>query len=200
MATPKERREQRKAEKQEKWAADRQKTLDQLALSRSATSTAQIPPKQPRLAPHLEREAAKNPKIQDGFDRHSQQMSWCHTRSDVDGYWEWGEARAWTDEEWGQTIQPSLDQLKNSTWEEIEQMSSVGKGQKRLRSHHWHEIREVATEAQLRWVALGLEEFDNLFRFRIGGQRRRAWGFVVQAHFHLVWWDRVHMIFPVDKD
>lgn len=199
MATPKERRAQREAEKQEKWAAERQKTLDKLALKQEPASLAVIPDKQPRLAPHHEFTAAKTPKAVENNDRREQRMTWCDTKSDQVGQWTWGDPRAWTDQEWSDTIQPSLNHLKNSTWQEIEQMSAPGKRGKRLRSHHWHEVVDIAQEAQQRWVELDLEQFDSVFRFRVGGQKRRAWGCVVQAHFHLVWWDRKHKIFPVDK-
>lgn len=199
MATPKERRAQREAEKQEKWAVERQKTLDNLGLMQTPSTLAQAPEKQPRLAPHLERHATKEPKAVADFDRHAQRMTWCHTKSDQVGQWTWGELRAWTVEEWDGTILPSLNHLKNSTWEEIEQMSAPGKKNRRLRSHHWHDLIDLVEEAQQRWIEVGLEQFDTVFRFRIGGQRRRAWGYVVQAHFHLVWWDRMHKIFPTDK-
>lgn len=84
------------------------------------------------------------------------------------------------------------------SWREIEQMSSGG--ERRLKTHHSHELTDLVEEAQLRWVEVGLEQFDSVFRFRIGGQRCRAWGYIVQAHFQLVWWDRTHNIFPVDPN
>jgi len=43
-----------------------------------------------------------------------------------------------------------------------------------------------------RWRELDLEQFESIFRFRLGDQKRRTWGFIVQAHFHMVWWDRNH--------
>ena len=49
--------------------------------------------------------------------------------------------------------------------------------------------------AQRRWRDLEYEEFDVLFRFRLGNLKR-AWGIVVQSHFFMVWWDRTHSIYP----
>jgi len=196
VATPKERRAQRKAEKQEKWAADRQKTLDNLVLSQTPSTTAKTPDKQPRLAPHLQREVVKEPKAEAVVDRYAARMTCCREKSDQDGQWTWGDPRAWTEDEWDGTIYPSLNHLSNLSWREIEQMSSGG--ERRLKTHHSHELTELVDEAQQRWVEVGLEQFDNVFRFRIGGQRCRAWGFIVQAHFHLVWWDRTHNVFAVD--
>lgn len=199
MATPKERRAQREAEKLEKWQADRQKTLEKFGFPREPTSVAEVPAMEPRVAPHLQREAVKEPRTPAVGDRHVFRMTWCKSRSDQEGEWTWGDSRAWSEDEWSRSIQPALDCLSHSTWQEIEQMSARGKRGKRLRAHHGHDLTELVAEAQERWIDLSLEEFDNVFRFRVGGQKRRAWGFIVQAHFHLVWWDRTHQIFPVSK-
>jgi len=61
--------------------------------------------------------------------------------------------------------------------------------------HHGHEVSDLVSEAQKRWIALDLEQFDSVFRFRLGGTKR-VWGYIVQAHFHIVWWDRLHSIYP----
>lgn len=197
-AKAKERRTQREAEKQKRWAAKRQKSLDSLGLTQTPSSVVEVPERQPRLAPHLQREAIKEPRVTVTAHRYQQRMTWCHAKSDQVGQWTWGDPRAWTDEEWNVTIQPNLDHLSKLSWKEIEQMSS-GSGRRR-KTHHSHEIEDLVGEAQRRWVEIGLEQFDKIFRFRIGGQKCRAWGFIVQAHFHLVWWDRTHKIFPTDRN
>lgn len=152
----------------------------------------------PRLAPHLERDEAvlaeRAPKVASGDGRFAKMMTWCHTRADTADHWSWGEPRAWTEHEWGSVISPLLNQFAQLTWQEIDAYSS-GSGHK---MHHGHELSDLIDEAQKRWLALDLEQFDSVFRFRIGGQRSRAWGFILQAHFHLVWWDREHSIYPTD--
>lgn len=122
----------------------------------------------------------------------SMKMTWCATASDVDGKWSWHEQRQWTDDEFQNYIQGTLNLLQNSTWGEIHQMRSGG-----LVYHHSQEISSVIEEAQERW---GEKEIatDVAFRFRLTG-RQRAWGFREGAHFKLVWYDRYHNIYPVEK-
>jgi hypothetical protein len=85
--------------------------------------------------------------------------------------------------------------LEGLTWQEIDRQAS-GSGHK---LHHGHEIGDLIVEAQERWAHLELDEYDAVFRFRIGGQKKRAWGYIVQAHFHFVWWDRNHSIYPTSN-
>lgn len=151
----------------------------------------------PCVAPHLARAAAKaaqTPKaIVDGsrFDSH---VTWCTTKADLQDSWSWGEPRKWSQEEWDTIIHPPFQQLEQLTWQEIDKLSS-DTGHK---MHHGHEVGDLIDEAQKRWLQLNLEEFDSVFRFRLGGQKRRAWGFIVQAHFNFVWWDREHNIYPTE--
>jgi len=124
--------------------------------------------------------------------RFAAQVTWCMRRRDVQGKWTWGEDRAWTEEEWRDIIEPAFLEYERLTWGEIDQRAS-GTGHK---MHHFQELHTLVTEAQERWFDLGLEEFDTLFRFRLGGTRR-FWGYILQAHFFGVWWDRAHGIYPV---
>jgi hypothetical protein len=124
-------------------------------------------------------------------------MTWCRTKSDVEGRWSWYEERLWTDEEWAIDILPSFKSLETSTWHEIlyEHKVSAKRG-KRVLKNHPQEIASLVEEAQSRWVDLGLDEFDTAFRFRFGGTVR-AWGIKLQGHFFLIWWERNHKIYPV---
>lgn len=154
----------------------------------------------PRLAPHLERIAAlsvnKFPKaIKDG-SRFSSRITWCITNADRQDSWSWGEPRQWTQDEWESIIYPPLQQFKQLTWQELDQFSS-DTGHK---MHHGHEVGDLIAEAQERWRQLDLEQYDSVFRFRLGGQKRRVWGFIIQAHFYFVWWDREHSIYPTDPN
>ena len=146
------------------------------------------------MAPGVDESVSKIPKAAPQGSRFDRRMTWCRTRADVEGAWSWGEPRQWTDDEWTSTIHCDLSYLSASTWGEIDQMSS-GSAHK---MHHAHELVDLVEEAQDRWIERDLEQFDSVFRFRIGGQKRRAWGFIVQAHFHLVWWEREHNIYPVE--
>lgn len=153
----------------------------------------------PHLAPHLARAAAldaeKAPKAIEDGSRFGSRVTWCASKADRRENWSWGEAREWSQEEWDRVLQPPLQQFAQLTWREIDQFSS-DTGHK---MHHGHEVGDLISEAQVRWRQLELEQYDSVFRFRLGGQRSRAWGFIVQAHFHLVWWDREHSIFPTEQ-
>lgn len=124
-------------------------------------------------------------------------MTWCVSRKDCDGVWSWGEARAWTEAEWGGVIEPKFRHFSEKTWGELDK--HVYGGKDRHKMHHSHEISDIVPEAQARWLQRDLEEFETVFRFRLGA-KQRAWGFILQAHFHLVWWDRAHQIYPVGPD
>lgn len=152
----------------------------------------------PRLAPHLVRavalESEKTPKaIKDG-SRFASRVTWCTTKADQVDSWSWGEPRRWSQEEWDSIIHPPFQQFEQLSWQEIDQFSS-DTGHK---MHHGHEVGDLIGEAQDRWRQLNLEQYDSVFRFRLGGQKRRAWGFIIQAHFHFVWWDREHSIYPTE--
>lgn len=196
MGKKSEAREARKAEQLAKFEQSKAALLSKVSIDpqpKTALDTAVDPA--PRIAPHLARAAAqaeKQPKaIADG-GRFDSQVTWCITRADRAGRWSWHEDRAWTENEWNQTISPAFSQFEKMTWRQVDSFSSET-GHK---MHHGHEVSDLVKEAQVRWVALDLEQFDTVFRFRLGGTRR-AWGYVVQAHFHMVWWERRHRIYPV---
>lgn len=150
----------------------------------------------PRVAPHLAREVAKTPKTDMDGSRFGSRVTWCITKADREDNWSWSEPRQWSDEEWDNTIYPPLHQFEQLTWQEIDQFSS-DTGHK---MHHGHEVGDLINEAQDRWRQINLEEYDSVFRFRLGGQKRRAWGFIVQSHFYFIWWDREHKIYPTEPN
>lgn len=190
-----EAREQRERAKQAKAAQDKLKLLDNLGMGPRMAEEPEAPIA-PRVAPHLARELEKDssPKTVYG-SRFSELVSWCITRIDQEGHWSWGEPRAWTELEWTRTIHPKFKEFEQKTWAEIDQMAS-GEGHK---MHHGHEITDLVLDAQERWKELDLEEFDDVFRFRLGN-KKRAWGYIVQAHFFMVWWERNHKIYVTADD
>ena len=119
-------------------------------------------------------------------------MTWCISEKDVAGAWSWREQRQWTDEEFDAHIKYTLDLLTNSTWHEIHQMRSGG-----LQNHHSQEVASIIDEAQQRWAEIGMAT-DEAFRFRLTG-KQRAWGYREGSHFKMVWYDRHHKIYPVEK-
>ncbi|WP_343642786.1 hypothetical protein [Roseateles sp.] len=197
MGKKSEARAQKKAEAQARFEASKKALLSKVG-EMAAPRRAREPmiDSSPRLAPHLERALANErvPKAREDGARFNARMTWCITRADVTDHWSWGEPRAWTGEEWTDTIHPPMSEFAALTWGEIDRQNS-GTGHK---MHHTHEIGDLIEEAQTRWRRLELEQYDSVFRFRLGGQKRRAWGFIVQAHFHFVWWDREHSLYPTE--
>ena len=198
MGGKSEARALKKARAQERFEASKAALLAKVDADRHPRQIA-VPPTgdAPRLAPHLARaaeEAAKAPKATKDGSRFGSRVTWCITKADRHDNWSWGEARAWTHDEWNNVIRPPFQQFEQLTWQEIDQFSS-DTGHK---MHHGHEVGDLVDEAQARWRQLDLEQYDSVFRFRLGGQKCRAWGFIAQAHFHLVWWDREHSIYPTE--
>lgn len=196
MSRKAEKREQRRALGIAKFEESKASFIAKVALS-DQPKVATPPPTDamPRVAPHLAREQQaqeQQPKaIKDG-SRFGLSVTWCVTRADLEGHWTWGEARGWEQKEWDEEIKPAFSSFAMMTWGDVDKCSS----ESGHRMHHHHELGDLVAEAQNRWVDLGLEQFDTVFRFRLGG-KKRAWGFIAQAHFHFIWWDRQHAIYPV---
>lgn len=201
MGSKKEARALKKALAQEKFEASKAALLAKVDAQQQPRHAVVTPSSDiPKLAPHLARakalEAEKNPKaIKDG-SRFGSRVTWCISKADRQDQWSWGEAREWSQEEWDQIIHPPFKNFAQLSWKEIDEFSS-DTGHK---MHHGHEIGDLVAEAQERWRQLNLEQYDSVFRFRLGGQKRRAWGFIVQAHFHFVWWDRKHRVYPTEPN
>jgi hypothetical protein len=188
-------RAQRKAAQQARFEASKPSLIAKVGIDRTPKNV--IDPaveNTPRLAPHLERAAANTPRspkaTQDG-SRFGSRVTWCISKADRIDQWSWGESRDWLEDEWVSVIEPAFVSFEKLTWGDIDKFSSET-GHK---MHHGHEIGDLITEAQRRWLSLELEQYETIFRFRLGGTRR-AWGFLVQSHFHFVWWDREHSLYP----
>lgn len=193
----KEAREQRKAEKEskkaEKIAKFKKSLLDNCPSQTPRLHALPNSEKEPKadtdIFPLLKK---KQPKSELICSRFSLNMSWCAQHADIKDSWSWGEDRQWDKSEWSDNILPSLNNLESLLWKEIDQMSSDS-GHK---MHHGHEMADLCQEAQDRWNALELSQFDEVFRFRLGN-KKRAWGVIIRSHFHLIWYERYHNIYPV---
>lgn len=197
MGSKADAREARKQEGLAKFEAAKQKLLNRTPLD-TGPRVAQLPDSERyqvktgvdpySLSIPMQPKAAKS-----GASIIEATVTWCTRRGDVEGTWTWGEHRAWSDSEWVDEILPKFAELEKLVWREVLESSS----ESGHRMHHSHELHEVAKEAQIRWLELGLEQFDTLFRFRLGATKR-FWGFRIGPHFFGVWWDRSHSIYPVD--
>lgn len=197
MVTKKEKRELRKKEKLERFEASKSNLLVKVQIEKdpqfaNLPNTEQNPKIAPQIAHKVSR-SGKSIKVRHSTSRWGQLVTWCDTKKDTEGNWTWGEPRQWNPDEWNGVILPGFQEFEKLTWQEID---AAGSGSSH-KMHHSQELSEIIREAQDRWCDVGLEEFETLFRFRLGGTRR-AWGFIVQAHFHFVWWERYHKIYPTN--
>lgn len=145
----------------------------------------------PRVAPGGLALTASEPRT---GSFHDQQVQWEHSVADKLDKWSWGEDRKWSDAEWDDTIKPGFQEFCRYTWKDITAQGASGH-----KRHHDHEVSDLTKEAQERWSFLKLESHDTVFRFRLGGQRTRAWGYVLEAKFFLVWYERNHKIYVTNK-
>ena len=194
MGNKRRERERRKALKQKDFETNKAAFIAKVNASQQPKILVEpIQNDSPRIAPHLERatkSATKNPVATKDGSRFDSKVTWCITKADQDGTWSWNEPRAWTENEWSEVIHPSFLEFERRNWGEIDDFSSGSEH----KMHHSDDLDSLNTEAQKRWLALDLEQFDSVFRFRLGSTKR-AWGYIAQAHFHMVWWERNHMIY-----
>lgn len=91
-----------------------------------------------------------------------------------------------------------LSEMERLTWTEVHaQITSSKRGSHR--KHHPMPIGQLCTEAQQRLQELQLDDFDDLFRFRLGN-KRRLWGILDEDMFYPVWWDSEHKVYPQDHE
>lgn len=83
------------------------------------------------------------------------------------------------------------------TWREIEAQQTGGK--RRHRKHHSQDVESLCTDAQkdFRRAKLGETFGEEVFRFRLSGEKR-LWGFRVGRVFHAIWWDPHHKVYPTE--
>lgn len=198
MLSKKEKRLLRKQKKQDKFEKAKSRILSQFPENEKLPRIAGNPTGSdgPRVSGSIDASklsSERSPRAHEPVSRFGSLVTWCRTRCDREGEWSWGESRNWSTQEWEEIIIPAFRNFQRLTWGEIDRQNS-GTGHK---MHHPHALGELCQEAIDRWVLIGLEEFaDLVFRFRLGNTKR-AWGFILESHFFLVWWERDHNIYPV---
>ncbi|WP_422772083.1 hypothetical protein ACN28C_02990 [Plantactinospora sp. WMMC1484] len=112
-----------------------------------------------------------------------------------DGLWSWPRSDSGDAYE----ILTFLCEASQCTWGEL-MAQMTGQSHNRKKKHHAYPIKNVCAAAQARIVELRLDEvFEELFRFRISGERR-LWGFRAEDVFHVLWWDAHHQVYPTDRN
>lgn len=196
-------RAERKAEKKRLKEEKSRKLSEDFAAERGGKTPVivEVPRNIEKIVTLSEREEfiAKIPKVVNNLKVYDANMTWCRTISDIEGSWSWTEPRKWSDEEWHGELLRALQPYTNETWASIAKMSTGNgkKGKRRVR-HHAQEVSTLILEAQQRWKSLKLDQYETAYRFRLGGAKR-AWGIQLGPHFYLVWFERYHKIYPVER-
>lgn len=136
-------------------------------------------------------------KVGEDIDRDQSLPCWNYQHIDLtySGSWDWN----LTASETAQCLQ-FLQAIQGSTWQEIVRMTYNGKGGLRKRLHHSQPSESLCAEAKQRLHALQLGEQEEVFRFRLGSETRLWGAFVGFGHeFHIIWWDRAHKVYPLEK-
>jgi|688.fasta_scaffold249905_3 phage-related tail protein len=142
----------------------------------------------------------KIPRSVDADNYKNHYFSWCVTKADLEGVWSWGEARRWEEEEYLNTIEPHFQALDNNSWQEVETQTYNGASNQRKNLNKYQRLNSICEEAQQRWQDIEIiSQFEVLFRLRLGTSRR-IWGVRVQHHFFIVWYERHHQIYPLERD
>ena len=142
----------------------------------------------------------KIPRSVDADNYKNHYFSWCVTKADLEGVWSWGEARRWEEEEYLNTIEPHFQALDNNSWQEVETQTYNGASNQRKNLNKYQRLNSICEEAQQRWQDIEIiSQFEVLFRLRLGTSRR-IWGVRVQHHFFIVWYERYHKIYPIERD
>lgn len=123
-------------------------------------------------------------------------MEWNSDNADVEGSWPWGRIRQWADHDWHGLIYPNLCSFQDLTWSQILDQRTGRRN--RHKKHHDMDVCTIRVEAVDRWLDLGLEEYDTIFRFRLL-RKARLWGYRNGSKFFLIWWDEFHEIYPLDN-
>ncbi len=90
-----------------------------------------------------------------------------------------------------------LGEMERLTWSQI-RAQMTGSAKRRGALHKSIPIYSLAKEARDRLTELSLDDWDELFRFRLGNMER-LWGIVVPDDppvFYAIWWDAGHSVCP----
>lgn len=112
---------------------------------------------------------------------------------EYEGTWSWRMINGETTER----IIAFLSEMERLSWKEIR--GQITGGQRRRGSKHKHiPVDHLAPDARARFDQLELDEFDEMFRFRLSGPER-LWGVIsdeIPRVFYPIWWDPEHKICP----
>lgn len=196
--TPAQRREERRKAKEVKTAENSANLLDRMVDEVKEVRYQGPVPGESKGIRLVEAPPERKEPATEAQSEYSYMMSWCHSHSDTEGMWSWGESRAWSEAEYNGEILSKMADYEDQSWAHICNLKTPAKGNKHVPLNKKMPLDALCKDAQDRWIGLGLEQFDTAFRFRFGGTKR-AWGIKKQGHFFLIWYEREHKICPSNQ-
>lgn len=127
-----------------------------------------------------------------------QKVTVSSEKEDRLGSWSWKVDRNWHTSPGDNHIlnfTNSYHQAK--TWREVFEEKSVGKAEAIKKKHVSYSVSQIVKEARERLVELKMDDYEEIFRFRMSNLER-LYGFIVGATFITVWYDPTHDVYPVD--
>ncbi|WP_143220886.1 hypothetical protein [Actinomadura sp. CNU-125] len=112
--------------------------------------------------------------------------------AEYDGEWHWR-----VDRSTSAMLVRFLSDMERLTWREIWDQRTHSK-RRDSQKHKWIPVTSLVKTAQDRLAELRLDEFEEMFRFRVGNMGR-LWGVLSEESprvFYVIWWDPEHKICP----
>jgi len=130
-----------------------------------------------------------------GDDYDSEHPLWRLSLLDLDHHdgWSWGIQEAPL-----RKIVAFLTEMERLTWAQVR--AQLTGGSRRGPKHKAIPVDHLCPVAQRRLRELQLDDFEEMFRFRLGNMER-LWGMILDGVFYPVWWDQDHKVCPgKDRD
>jgi hypothetical protein len=121
-------------------------------------------------------------------------MVYTTDNEDRNGTWSWGVQRNWHPVPGNAHVYGYLNNYTNKTWNEIR---AERWGYRQKKRHVGYDVSAICEEAKYRLLELELDEFTEIFRFRMTA-RQRLYGLIQGAYFLVLWYDPTHEIYKVD--
>lgn len=138
----------------------------------------------------------KNPVTAQAGGNFAMLVDFSFEKEDREGAWSWGVMRDWHIAPGNDHIQEFVgDYHQVKTWRDVVEEKTFGKtGVKK--KHVAYPLDDITKEARDRLKEIKMDDYDEIFRFRMTNQER-LYGFVVSAAFIAVWFDPTHKVCPV---
>ncbi len=118
-------------------------------------------------------------------------------RADKIGYWSWHECRDWSrSEKYNGIVEQFIQAYSGKTYAEISSEKQHKKNPKKSSSnkHIFYTKKQIQKEASDRLILLALDDFEEIFRFRLTGAFR-IFGVFAGNLFLMIWHDPDHKIY-----